>query len=200
MILNALGGPVKIEKFVPHVTITAETGVVTYPEKSYFYQGLTVDPVPQSLLDEAYQNGYDVGYVEGVESVPEGVDLSLFGCTKYAVDTFTVTSNTYSINITHSLGEVPKLALIIASKKVNGPSSSQRAVYRALMSALDGTEKAGWVASGIDSSGNHQLFTYGANSGSYFDAKATHLQWWGSSGGYYAYFMTGVEYKLITMA
>ena len=64
MIYNALGGPVKIEQFVPHVTINAETGVVTYPPKSYFYQGLTVDPVPQSLLDEAYQRGYEAGVAD----------------------------------------------------------------------------------------------------------------------------------------
>lgn len=65
MILNALGGPVIIEKFYPHTVINAETGVVTYPEKCYFYEGFTVDPVPQSLLDEAYQQGYEAGIAEG---------------------------------------------------------------------------------------------------------------------------------------
>lgn len=68
MILNALGGPVIIEKFYSHTVINAETGVVTYPEKCYFYEGFTVDPVPQSLLDEAYQRGYDSGYDSGYEA------------------------------------------------------------------------------------------------------------------------------------
>ena len=65
MILNALGGPVKIEKFIPYTVVNAETGVVEYPEKSYFYEGIRIDPIPQSLLDEAYQRGYDAGIAEG---------------------------------------------------------------------------------------------------------------------------------------
>lgn len=65
MIYNALGGPVKIEKFIPYTVISAETGAVEYPEKSYFYSGLRVEPVPQSLLDEAYQQGYEAGLDEG---------------------------------------------------------------------------------------------------------------------------------------
>ena len=68
MILNALGGPVIIEKFYPHTVINAETGVVTYPEKCYFYEGFTVDPVPQSVLDEAYLRGYNSGYESGYDS------------------------------------------------------------------------------------------------------------------------------------
>lgn len=64
MILNALGEPVKIEKFVPHTVITPGSEVITYPEKSYFYNGFTVTPVPQSILDEAYQRGYESGLAD----------------------------------------------------------------------------------------------------------------------------------------
>lgn len=65
MILNALGGPVKIEQFVPRQIITPGTEPISYPEKSYFYEGLTVEAIPQSFIDEIYQQGYDSGYEAG---------------------------------------------------------------------------------------------------------------------------------------
>lgn len=134
------------------------------------------------------------------ELVIDGLDLSLIGCTKCAVDKFTVTANTYSQDIAHSLGEKPKLAIITASKKVNAAGSNQIAVYRALYSCLDGVEKGGIIASGLSNYGEDWLFTYGNKQGSYFDAKASHLQWWGSSNNMYAYFMAGVEYTVFTAA
>ena len=208
MIFNSQGAAQK-KIYINGGTIIPGAEAIVLPKGAELLGDLTIEAADTEAAYEegynagqsaGYQTGYETGYADGAESVPPGLDLSLFGCTKYAVDTFTVTSNTYSIDIKHSLGEVPKLAIISASRKVNGMSSTQRAVYRALMSTLDGTEKAGWVASLIDSSGNHKLFTYGDDSYSYFDAKATYLQWWGSLGGYYAYFMTGVEYTLVTAA
>lgn len=65
MILNALGGPVKIEQFVSRQIITPRMEPVSYPEKSYFYEGLTVEAIPQSFIDEIYQQGYDIGYEAG---------------------------------------------------------------------------------------------------------------------------------------
>lgn len=65
MILNALGGPVKIEQFVSRQIITPGTEEISFPEKSYFYEGLTVKAIPQSFIDEIYQQGYDSGYEVG---------------------------------------------------------------------------------------------------------------------------------------
>lgn len=64
---------------------------------------------------EAYPDG---GEQDGYwyELVEEGLNLpALFGCTDMAVDTFTVSSATLSENVTinHSLGKIPKIALIV---------------------------------------------------------------------------------------
>ena len=65
--------------------------------------------------ESAYPNG---GTLDGYwyELVEEGLNLpALFGCTDMAVDTFTVSSATLSENVTinHSLGKIPKIALIV---------------------------------------------------------------------------------------
>ena len=65
--------------------------------------------------ENAYPNdGEKGGYY--YEKVSEGITPEMFGCTKMAVDTFTLTSRTNITNytISHSLGEIPKFIFIVA--------------------------------------------------------------------------------------
>ena len=71
MILNALGGPVKIEKFVPRQVITPGTELISFPERSYFYEGLTVEGDP-NLIPENIAKDVRIFNVTGTMSGGEG--------------------------------------------------------------------------------------------------------------------------------
>ena len=60
------------------------------------------------------------------EKVVEGISPEMFGCTKMAVDTFTLTSDnsiSSTVKINHSLGEVPKIMFIIAEEFSNSATT-----------------------------------------------------------------------------
>ena len=65
--------------------------------------------------ENSYPNG---GTQDGYwyELVEEGITLDSIGITRYAVDTFTFASNTPAngTQISHSLGEIPKLAIVVS--------------------------------------------------------------------------------------
>ena len=65
--------------------------------------------------ETAYPDGGEKGGY-WYERVSEGITPEMFGCTKMAVDTFTLTSGTIVTNytISHSLGEIPKFIFIVA--------------------------------------------------------------------------------------
>ena len=65
--------------------------------------------------ETAYPDGGENGGY-WYERVSEGITPEMFGCTKMAVDTFTLTSRTIITNytISHSLGEIPKFIFIVA--------------------------------------------------------------------------------------
>ena len=74
--------------------------------------------------ETAYPDGGEKGGY-WYEKVIDGITPEMFGCTKMAVDTFTLTSNTTGKNytISHSLGTIPKYFIIIGdinSKVING--------------------------------------------------------------------------------
>ena len=73
--------------------------------------------------ETAYPDGGEKGGYY-YEKVDEGLTPEMFGCTKMAVDTFTLTSNTTSNNytISHSLGTRPKYFIIIGD--YNTPKST----------------------------------------------------------------------------
>ena len=65
--------------------------------------------------ETAYPDGGEKGGY-WYEKVSEGITPEMFGCTKMAVDTFTLTSRTKitDYTISHSLGEIPKFIFIVA--------------------------------------------------------------------------------------
>ena len=76
-------------------------------EGGEFVAFVTADDV-NSYPNGGTQDGY------WYELVEEGFSLELLGCTKYAVDTFSFTSDTFASNATlhHSLGGIPKFIYI----------------------------------------------------------------------------------------
>jgi hypothetical protein len=137
--------------------------------------------------------------------VSGGIDLSAIGITKFAVDKITYTSDTYSVAIPHSLGEKPKFALLLGSKKVNATysaNSNNINIYQAVMVSTDSSQRAAWAIAGLNSSGADSLFTYGWSTGEYVDSTSESVQIYHSKGSplYRAYLAAGVEYTLITLA
>ena len=66
-----------------------------------------------------------------VSGVQAGVDLSVFGCTKYAVDKFTPSSNIAAGGtVSHSLGQEPRIAIVTSnrSKVTNARSLTEAAL------------------------------------------------------------------------
>ena len=106
-----------------------------FEDKSYTWNGLTKNTSFSSSIENAFEyydyayeyKGYivsdkETAYPDGgekggywYEKVSEGITPEMFGCTKMAVDTFTLTSDTVGseYNISHSLGTKPKYFIII---------------------------------------------------------------------------------------
>ena len=74
------------------------------------------------------------------ERVSEGITPEMFGCTKMAVDTFTLSSTTVIKNytISHSLGEIPKFMYVVAERL---PTAYDGAIFNYVNTnvKLDGT-------------------------------------------------------------
>lgn len=104
--------------------LNAWTGTSTYP--AYWYKSSKII----EFLDETYivsdkENAYPDGGEKGgywYEKVSV-IDLVKIGCTKFEEGSFTPSSDTYVYNATHSLGVIPKFAIvyggIISGKYVN---------------------------------------------------------------------------------
>lgn len=132
--------------------------------------------------------------------IPKVADI---GCTKIAVDKFTLSADTYHTNILHSLCEKPKFAILKAKTKKNYSNTSSIYVERALFNILDSETMYGCTASGYNSSGAEWMWRYGQKQSQYMDANEKYFQWYGydsAISGMYAYLAAGVEYTLITMA
>ena len=90
-----------------------------YPTKKY--ERVIKEVITDSFLGYIVsdkENAFPDGGEKGgywYEKVSEGITPEMFGCTKVAVDTFTLASNTVSseYSISHSLGTKPKYFIII---------------------------------------------------------------------------------------
>ena len=86
------------------------TGTKVVSEEIKEFIGYIVSDKETAYPDGGEKGGY------WYERVSEGITPEMFGCTKMAVDTFTLTSGTIVTNytISHSLGEIPKFIFIVA--------------------------------------------------------------------------------------
>ncbi len=120
-----------------------------------------------------------------------GIQPEIFGCTKFAVDTYTPSATTKWDNtvIPHSLGAVPK-AVIILGNNVSTNYALRWAVTQ------DISTNPGTVASGANKNVHYYLEQSGMDSNK-LTLDDTYITCGTSST---AKFISGVEYKVITMA
>lgn len=95
----------------------------TYNKKRYTFPGyFTVEEYVVSNDATKYPNGgmQDGYWYELMED--SGFTLALFGCTKFAVDTFTRTADDYAntVTLSHSLGQKPKFVFIHGNPVADG--------------------------------------------------------------------------------
>ena len=177
-----------VEDVTPEVT--AQTPVITQILEGLVGKAQGANATADKIL-EGYSAYVGQELVEG--TAKKGVDLALFGCTKYAVDKFTPTSNMVStgVRVTHSLGEQPFLWVLIAEN----PVDTQNHIHYAV-----GVSEYGYS----DRSKNLQFLVYKSSAElkyGYWDddreQTATYIELGFSNK---AYVTAGVEYTLITMA
>lgn len=148
------------------------------------YIGHVVNDDETAYPDGAEQDGY------WYERVSEGLTPEMFGCTKMAVDTFSFSSRGQMGTkvISHSLNDVPKMAIIIPKTK---PTTNYN------MFAFFGTNPYG--VSGNKSNGSFASYE---NSGSFGTVQGNFRSEISQVGTSImnAYYEAGVEYTLFTFA
>lgn len=160
--------------------------------------------------ETAYPDGGEKGgyYYEKVfEITPQ-----MFGCSKIAIDKYTPTAEGNLMTIPHSLGETPKIAILIANKNDVGEYSSSNGthvyVFFAYMSHISDNSYPYGYDEGLYTNGTKR---YGKlnpiASGSGTDKSSLNetevifvFQYTNKNLDYYGYYKKGVEYTLITMA
>ena len=140
--------------------------------------------------ETAYPDGGEKGGY-WYEKVIEGINLkSIFNLTDIAVDTFTPTSNLDSINIPHSLGKVPKVALIVARYgDIKSSYKNQITLYGSITEFSMGSGARLSYLNGYDYLGSY------INSADWDSSKIIPR-----SSSSNSLFASGVKYTLITMA
>ena len=164
----------------------------------YKYHYLVYGYVPTYTFLDYIVSDKETAYPDGgekdgywYEKVVDGIDLkSIFNLTDIAVDTFTPTSNLDSINIPHSLGKVPKVALIVARYgDIKSSYQNQITLYGSITEFSMG-------------SGARLSYLNGYN---FLDPYINSADWDSSkiiprSSSSNSLFASGVKYTLITMA
>lgn len=87
-----------------------------YVWKKYEYESSTVGDFVDYVVSDT-ETAYPDGGMQGgywYEKVVDGIPLSVFESSKYAIDTFTLTSDTQAMDysISHSLGSTPKFVFL----------------------------------------------------------------------------------------
>lgn len=154
--------------------------------------------------ENAYPNGgTQDGYWYELYTPDGGIDLSLAGITHVAIDKFTLSSNAYNTNLSHSLSVIPTFAILTTSSAVsNGNNSSMLFLNRGTFVKRLSTNTGYWCATGKINNGTECLFGYDSLDDVFANVDSSVIQYYGTtdSGKYSAYLQAGVEYTLITMA
>lgn len=150
----------------------------------------TVTP-SESVQTAVAKGRYTTGAVKVAAIPSKYINLEVLGCTKYAIDTFTSSSRSLlnKTAIPHSLGEKPKVAILIA---VNFTSTTSSDVDKVGLFNLNGANANGQLTY-YYASGTNQRNAVAASSSNVTDSSIT-------VGGNSYYYPAGQVYKLITMA
>ena len=161
------------------------SGHYTFPNyEAKIIQGYVVSDKSDAYPDGGTQDGY------WYEKVVEGVDLlGLFGLTKMAVDTFTFSTRTECPNkaLSHSLGEVPQVALI-----GSGQRNLQKMSVLGVAIFSEGSNGKSAFAMQYFNNASTNNTSYSSTNISSTEVKITYNN--------FTYFEAGIEYTLITMA
>lgn len=150
---------------------------------------------PDCMVISDDKDSYPTGFLGGYYYRPSGATpiLNAFGCTRYAVDTFTPTSSTYSFtNVPHSLGDVPKVAYLVRENLWN--ASSTGVVLMGGIYGKNSTSTYPQYLYGISGTSNYNYTGY-LNA---FTDKTLNIN--GYNGSTIGYLVSGEKYYLITMA
>ena len=161
--------------------------VVRTAEDGKGFSKVTV-PGDADLIAENIREGIDIFGVLG--ALKKGLDISYFGCTEYAIDEITYSSNTRSSGIAHSLGKIPEVAIIAAQSE----AAEKQCIIRACSFNTTAQQDQyslfhKWTRSLAKET------TYGYMGG--FTSSTVNFSSDNSDGAYYK---AGVKYVLITMA
>lgn len=161
--------------------------------------------------ETAYPDGGEKGGY-WYEKVVEGISPEMFGLTKMAVDKYTPTAEDNLMTIPHSLGETPKIAILIADKNDVGEYLSSNGTYVyvffAYMSHMSDNKYPYGYDEGLYTNGTKRYGKLnpiasgsGTNKSSLNETKVIFVfQYTDTTYTYYGYYKKGVEYTLITMA
>ena len=125
------------------------------------------------------------------EKISEVLTPEMFGCTKMAVDTFTLSSRTrcYTHTISHSLGEMPKYVFLIseAEAQENYDVAVGIGINLNLVTNPTGVMTAHKIGSEMEYNMNGGFYPINSTS---INFNISNLYYW----------MAGVKYTVITMA
>lgn len=184
-----------VEDVTPEVT--TQTGLIESIKTQLVGKATGANATADKILEgfSAWVNGQ---LVQG--TAKEGIPINSFGYTKFSVDTFTPTTTIANLTVSHSLGEIPKIA-VLWGKNVqyqfinNGAGTPLK--YR--LGIIDSSKKCYESVIRV-ASGNVDTADYCKNC--FRPAKDT-IYFAGSlkdSISNAAYFVAGIEYTLITLA
>lgn len=157
---------------------------------------------PSESVQTAVSSGrYTTGAVKVAAIPSKYIDLAgVMGYTKVAVDSFSIADNTRVVSINHSLGEVPKFALLVPATQVSPTADSWRrlitAFYREISYTLNSSSKTGYAKHDSQLVSNSSPYYSNGTTG-FTGVSSTTVTLYNTTG---QYMLTGVEYKLITMA
>lgn len=177
--------------------VTAQTGLIDSIKTQLVGKATGANATADKILEgfSAWVNGQ---LVQG--TAKEGIPINSFGYTKFSVDTFTPTTTIASLTVSHSLGEIPKIA-VLWGKNVqyqsinNGAGTPLKYRLSSIDSSRASYESVIRVASGdVDTADYCKNAFKPAKDTIYFNGSLK------DSISNAAYFVAGVEYTLITMA
>lgn len=131
------------------------------------------------------------------ELVRGGISPSAFGCTKFAVDTYIPTTDhgSYSdVTIPHSLGEIPKIAILVRENPNVVDANINGVVYTSGVT----TNSTGTIYYPINCYATYNASIYYDNKTYFEKGTSTNIQLYAYNGSYGL--KTGITYTIITMA
>ena len=157
---------------------------------------------PSESVQTAVSSGrYTTGAVKVAAIPSKYIDLAgVMGYTKVAVDSFSIADNTSVVSINHSLGEVPKFALLVPATQVSPTADSWDRIitvfYREISYTVNSSSETAYSKhEAVLSSSSSPRYLNGSTG--FTGVSSTTVTLFYTTG---RYMLIGVEYKLITMA